>query len=85
MQTIDVHDLPEPVAKAIEAMVQSLRQAAPALPAQNPEPSVWQVLAPILEEAWALNRNRPHVPLQGQESEIERLIVEKFKRQGLRL
>ena len=27
MQSIDVHDLPEPVAKAIEAMVQTLRQA----------------------------------------------------------
>ena len=26
MQTIDVHDLPEPVAKATEAMVETLRQ-----------------------------------------------------------
>lgn len=25
MQTIDVHDLPEPVAKAIEVMVQTIR------------------------------------------------------------
>jgi hypothetical protein len=28
MRTIDVHDLPEPVARAIETMVQSLRDQA---------------------------------------------------------
>ena len=30
MQNIDVHDLPEPVAKAIEVMVQTLRNQAAA-------------------------------------------------------
>jgi len=34
MQSIDVHDLPEPVAKAIEAMVQTLR------PEKAPEPGI---------------------------------------------
>jgi hypothetical protein len=40
VQTIDVHDLPEPVAKAIEAMVQSLRQTTAAIAANAPEQSV---------------------------------------------
>jgi hypothetical protein len=29
MQTIDVHDLPEPVARAIEVMVQTIRTQTP--------------------------------------------------------
>ncbi|HEX4053313.1 MAG TPA: hypothetical protein VHX86_03520 [Tepidisphaeraceae bacterium] len=36
MRTIDVHDLPEPVAKAIETMVQTLRNQAKADKSRNP-------------------------------------------------
>lgn len=50
-----------------------------------PEPSVWQVIAPILEQAWAVQRDSRPAPLQGQELETQRLVVEKFKRQGLKL
>lgn len=85
MRMIDVHDLPEPVAKAIEAMVQSLRDAAPSQGDDQTGPSIGQLLTPILEDAWKLNRDTPRSPLQGQELEIQQLIVEKFKRQGLNL
>lgn len=85
MQMIDVHDLPEPVAKAIEAMVQSLRDVTAIKGEDVTGPSIGQLLTPILEEAWKLDHDTPRSPLQGQELEIQQLIVEKFKRQGLNL
>ncbi len=82
---IDVHDLPEPVAKAIAAMVQSLRDASSVNSGSLSGASIGETLTPILQEAWALKRGRPSPFLRGQESETQQMIVEKFKRQGLQL
>ena len=49
MQSIDVHDLPEPVAKAIEAMAQTLRQA------KTPEPG-------IAVDEWLVNARGAAMP-----------------------
>lgn len=85
MRMIEVHDLPEPVAKAIEAMVQSLRDVTAIKGEDVTGPSIGRLLAPRLEDAWTLDHDTPRSPLQGQKLEIQQLIVEKFKRQGLNL
>jgi hypothetical protein len=87
VQTIDVHDLPEPLAQAIAAMVESVRKTVkPPTPrsANGERPTVGEILKPILDAAAALPRE-PGPPHEGQESEIAQGVVEKFKRQGLKL
>jgi hypothetical protein len=84
MRTIDVHDLPEPVAQAIAAMVNSLRSCAKTGEAGAPSLTVGQVIASILAEA-ANVRRQPGAALVGHEAEVADAVVDKFRRQGLNL
>ena len=84
MQAIDVHDLPEPVAQAIAAMVESLRSTGRAAPHNGSDTTVGQILESVLNSA-PIDADAPVHPHGGQEAEIAGGIIEKFRRQGLKL
>jgi hypothetical protein len=84
MQTIDVHDLPEQVAQAIAAMVESLRKSGEIAKREQTGLTAGQIVKPILDAAAALPRE-PGSPHHGQEAEIAQGVVDKFKGQGLKL
>jgi hypothetical protein len=50
--------------------------------------SIYDELLPILEQAWALPLNpeeSSRVHLKGEEAIVEQMIIEKFRKQGLKL
>jgi len=84
MQSIDVHDLPDPVAEAIAAMVETLRTGGRTAKHDATSPTVGQILAPIFDAAANLRRE-PGAPHHGKEAEIAQAVIDKFARQGLTL
>ena len=55
---------------------------------RSPSPvgeSIYDALEPILREAWALYDGSPRAPMLDEESEVDQILVEKFRKQGLRL
>ena len=48
-------------------------------------PTLYDRLEPTLKKIWAQKRSTPTVPLHGEEAQIQDLIVEKYRKQGLKL
>jgi hypothetical protein len=87
MRSIDVHDLPEPVAQAIAEMVATIRAAGGPrafLTRPGNGRTVGEILKPILDEAANL-RLEAGPPLKGEEAEVAQGIADNFRRQGLKL
>ena len=62
------------------AQLPSTKADVPAGQAQ----SIAERLAPLLQAAWAVQRQPPE-PLRGDEAEVRRLVLEKYRKQGLQL
>jgi|GEM_PF-5985747 len=88
MQSIDVHDLPEPVAQAIESMVQTIRTTTVGEGRFTDAPGTrtpGEILASLIEEFRNTPLERDPVRLNGQKLLVEEMIVEKYRKQGLKL
>ena len=59
MEAIDVHDLPEPVAAAIAAMVDALRTREGSRRTDTPHSSAAEDLGAVLDELFALDDASP--------------------------
>jgi len=67
----------------LEQAVAQLPLTDPSVPAGQTQ-SIAERLAPLLQAAWSLQRE-PHRSLRGDEAEVRRLVLEKYRRQGLQL
>jgi hypothetical protein len=69
----------------LEEVVTDFSAIAPSQPSDEAGPTVGERLAPLLRQAWSLKSVPDGPPLRGDEAEVQQLVVDKFRKQGLRL